>query len=283
MKNIKYFLIALLVFALAFSFASCKKTPEYPVQINETLVIEIAPNKVGSLSSVTNAAIKLMGYDDRLATEDFGSPLNINLENIMASNISVLFTPVNLSENTNNQLKNAGITVVNLPTPENYEQLKEYYKIIATIMGGNVTGKDVALNINKAMDESFENIAIFLENKQKFSYVFLYEENIAANNISFVNNMLEKCGGENKVAEENRIDSNKLAELNPDLLIVNKGLKEKLVNNEALKELNAIKNNKILEIDVNTFNLMGEGFMNVLYDILQTQYPDFLSSPESKE
>ena len=271
------------MFTLAFSFASCKKTPEYPVQINETLVIEIAPNKVGSLSSVTNAVIKLMGYDDRLATEDFGSPLNVNVENIIKSNISVLFTPVLLSENTSNQLKQAGINVINLPTPENYDQLKEYYKIIATIMGGNVTGKEVALNINKAMDESFANIAIFLEEKARFSYVFLYEENIAANNASLVNNIIAKCGGDNKIAEENIIDDNKLIELNPDLLIVNKGIKEKLASNEALKNLNAFKNNKVVEIDVNTFNLMGEGFMNVLYDILQTQYPDFLAAPESKE
>ena len=80
MKIAKYFLIALLVFSLLFSFASCKKQTEYPVEIGN-VIIDIAPNKVGSLSSVVTSAIKLMGYDDRLASEDFGSPLNINVEN----------------------------------------------------------------------------------------------------------------------------------------------------------------------------------------------------------
>ena len=282
MKIAKYFLIALLVFSLLASFASCKKQTEYPVEIGD-VIIDIAPNKVGSLSSVVTSAIKLMGYDDRLASEDFGSPLNINVENIVASNISVLFTPIELSENTNNQLKNVGIQIVKLSTPENFEQLKELYKIVGAVMGGNVTGKEVALNINKDLDESFKNIEIFLENKTKFSYVFLYEENIAANNTSFVNNILAKCGGENKIAEENNIDNNKLNELNPDLIIVNTGMKEKLTSNTELTNLNAIKNNKIVEIDVNAFNLMGEGFTKILYDILAAQYPDFLQDTTEKE
>ena len=282
MKNTKYFLIALLIFSLVFSFASCKKQTEYPVEINN-IVIDVAPTKVGSLSSVTNSAIKLMGYDNRLATEDFGSPLNINIENIIASNISVLFTPVELSNNTSNQLSNVGIKVVKLSTPENYEQLKEYYKIIATVMGGNITGKEIALNINKDMDESFSNIETFLEGKEKFSYVFLYRENTAANNTSFVNNILAKCGGNNKVTEENEINNTKLLELNPDLLIVNTGMKEKLMADTELANLSAIKNNKIVEIEVRTFNLMGEDFMKIIYDILDTQYPDFLEDSAQKE
>lgn len=282
MKNTNRFLALLLAFALVFSFASCKKQTEYPVEINET-IIDIAPTKVGSLSSVANSVIKLMGYDDRLVTEDFGSPLNVNVENIISANLSVLFTPVKLSSNTHNQLQNVGIKVVEVATPENYEQLKEYYKIIATVMGGNITGKEVAANINKDMDESFLNIEKFLENKSKFSYVFLYEENIAANNTSFVNNILNKCGGVNKLDNKNSIDNNKLVELNPDLLIVNKGLKEKIINNVELGNLNAVKNNKIVEIDVNTFNLMGEGFMKILYDVLDAQYPDFLEDDTQKE
>ncbi len=282
MKNITRVLALILTLALVFSVAACKKQSEYPVEINDT-VIEIAPNKVAALSDVTNAVIKLLGYDDRLVMGDFGSPLSVNVENIISQDISVLFTPVELSENTKNQLKNVGITIVKLPNPENYNQLKEYYKIVATVMGGNITGKEVALNINKDMDESFKNIDTFKAEKSGFSYVFLYEENIAANNTSFVNDFLSKVGGTNKVETENAIDNNTLKTLNPDILIVNTGLKEKIINNAELAELNAVKNNKIVEIDVNKFNLLADGLMNILYDILDTQYPDFIVEDTQKE
>ena len=282
MKKATTFLVLILVLALVFSFAACKQKTEYPVEINET-VIDIAPDKVASLSNVTNAVIKLMGYDDRLVTGEFGSPLKVNVENLILADVSLLFTPTELSQNTKEQLENVGVKIVKLSTPENYEQLKEYYKAVGSCMGGNITGEEEAMNITRDMDESFKNIETFLKGKQSFSYIFLYEENIAANNISFANNILNLCGGKNKVTNENNIDNNKLKTLNPNVLIVNKGLKEKIENNSELKEMDAVKNNKIVEIDVNNFNLMAEGFMNILYDILDTQYPDFLNDSTQKE
>lgn len=282
MKNTFRFLALVLSLVLVFFVASCKPETEYPVEVNGAQV-DIAPNKVAALSDVAIAVIEHLGYGDRLVKGDFGTPLNLNVENLFAENVSVVFTPANLSAVTLNQLKSQGIVNITLPSPDNFEELKAYYMAVAKVMGGNITGKEAAEFVINPMQESLDNIAEFLSTKNKYSYVFIYEEGFAANNKSFANNMLSLIGGNNKMGENNTITAEELIKLNPDTLIVNIGLKEKIINNQNLSQINAVKNNKIIEIDVAAFNKMGKGFMDSLYTILENQYPDFINDGTQKE
>lgn len=282
MKNTTRFLALCLSLVLVFFAASCKQQTEYPVEINGTTV-SIAPNKVAALSDVASGVIEHLGYGERLVNGDFGTPLNLKVENIFAENISVVFTSANLSEITLKQLSAEGVLVITLPNPENFDELKAYYNAVATVLGGNITGKQAAENVINPMQTSLDNIATFLKTKNKYSYLFLYEEGYAANNKSFANNMLTLIGGTNQMGESNNIDNNKLLELNPEVLIVNTGMKQSIINNTAFSELNAVKNNKVIEIDMLAFNKIGKGFMDSLYTILESQYPDFINNGTQKE
>lgn len=276
MKIYTKILSLFLCFVLVFVCASCSENnSEYPVVINE-VSINSAPSKVASLSDSANSVIKYFGYDDRLVLGEFGTPLNVNTKNIIDAKVSLLITPSELASGTKKELTKNGVEVVTVSLPETYEQLKEYYKTIGSIMGGNKTGMNVAKDVLSDIDESLNNINKFLDKKETFSYVFFYEEGYAANSNSFVNDMLSRCGGVNKVKEQNALSLEELKELNPSTIIVPQEMKQLLLDNKDLSELSAVKNNKIIEIDVNAFNDMGIDFINCLYEILENQYPDFL-------
>ena len=88
--------------------------------------------------------------------------------------------------------------------------------------------------------------------------------------------MLNKCNGENLAGENILIDANKLQELNPNIIIAPNDLTKDFTN----EQLNAVKNKKVLGVDIASFNNMGEGFMNSIYTILDFVYEDFIVNPK---
>lgn len=276
MKVFKKLFVIFLSLIMVFCASSCKeKISEYPVSFGGA-ELDIAPLKVISLSDVSTSVIKLLGYDDRLIQGEFGNAITPNVETIKASGANLVITPTAFSTSIVSDLNSVGVKVASIATPTNYEELKSYYVALASLFGGNITGKGVALEIIKDYEESFKNINTFIGNKEKFSYVLFYEKDYAASNISFLSNVLNKCNGENLAGENILIDANKLQELNPNIIIAPNDLTKDFTN----EQLNAVKNKKVLGVDIASFNNMGEGFMNSIYTILDFVYEDFIVNPK---
>ncbi len=276
MKRFRSIVSVLICALIVITVSGCKdEITEYPVEYGGA-VLQLAPNRIISMSDAVTSVIKLMGYDDRLIEGEFGTNINPDINAISAANPNLVLTTSAFSSDNAQKIINGGAEIAVLNLPVSYEGLKQFYIELASLLGGNITGKSVADRLIADMDESFNNIGEFLKDKQQYTAVIFYEEGYAAAEGSLASDILSKCGGKNLVGESYELTYEGLQALNPDTIFVPAGMAAVVKSNEILKELSAVKNNHVFEIDIKGLNELGGGFMNTVYSMLEQQFPDFL-------
>lgn len=279
--KLKSIVCGITAFLICFSCAGCaEKTEntEFPVKYFN-VEEEKAPNGVVSMSETVSQSIVYLGYGDRMITGDFGDSITPNTDNIIAANPDLLFTCTALSDANTKKLNDAGIKIALVTLPKNLEELSDYYIGICSLIGGNITGKSVAETFNKDIKESFTNIKKFVnDNNKNLNAVIYLEENYAAIPDTFISNIFSLAGINNlNNGTDYYLNAERLALLNPDVIICGEDVGAKLLANESLKDLNAVKNKLILTGDIKQINNLGKGFLDNIYGILQKAYPDFIS------
>ncbi|EDO0934091.1 ABC transporter substrate-binding protein [Listeria monocytogenes] len=165
-------------------------------------------------------------------------------------------------------LKDAGINVFVVPDATD---LKAAEKSIITV--GKLTGKEKEA---KEVTDSMEEQKVAIEKKAKELktspkvWIEISPDLYTAGKGTFMNEMLELAGGTNVVTESGFIPYNeeKVVELQPDIILsVYPDAKATIQKRAAWKDIPAVKNDKIYEMDANKLSRPGPRLLEGAADI----------------
>ncbi|MGN1136442.1 MAG: ABC transporter substrate-binding protein [Oscillospiraceae bacterium] len=235
----------------------------YPVTIG-SLVFNAAPETVGSLSPAITDIIAELGFADKLVgvssyceyegmpsdIADLGSSANPDADVIIKAAPTLLISHSPIAKKDITAIEGAGTRVLIIPAPSSVEELYELYHDIYRVFQGSDENEEAAVSACfEKLERSFNNYSDVLGD-----YVYIMSSKLAfASDSSFSGSFFSKLG-KNAAANEEGISlsAERLVELDPEYVIIPSGLKI----SRLPEELSAVQNNKVIQLDKETEQLL---------------------------
>lgn len=273
MKNIKFLSIIMSVVTLLFVFAGCNLDDGYPLTIGGAEITK-QPETVAVLSEHTASAIYALGYKTYLVgapsefltseikgVTDLGGTMFIDFEKVYELSPDVLITPAELTDEVKENLKSRNIKTVLLTTPTNYNEVAPYYEALSKLFLG------VEKYVEAYEPYIGESERIINETKTSLNgvtkRVALYvEEGYLATGDTIAGQVMEKAGMVNIAAEKTdyMMSFADIKAADPEVIFCPAGLSEIILKEEMYKEITAVKNAAVYEVDVEALVYASEGF-----------------------
>lgn len=268
-KNLSVLMAALVLFV---SLSACKDSG-FPVTVENVEITE-PPQTVAVISEQAASAICALGYKSYLVgapseflttkmegVTDLGATMFIDFEKVYELSPNVLITPGELASSVLENLKIRNITVVVLKTPTKYSEVAPYYEALSKIFLGEK-------NYTEAYDAYIgETERIISETKTSLKGVnkkvaLFIEEGFIATGDTIAGEALEKAGFINIGSEKTdyMMSAAEIKTANPDVIFCPEGLSETIMEIQAYKDVTAIKNGAVYEVDVSALVFASEGF-----------------------
>ncbi|EHZ2232968.1 ABC transporter substrate-binding protein [Listeria monocytogenes] len=263
-----------------------KKTEKIEVKdaTGNTITIEEAPTKIVSLMPSNTEILFALDLGDKVkgvtAYDDYPkeaqkvekvTSTSVDTEKIIAIKPDLVLGHESMlatEKDAYQLLKDAGINVFVVPDATD---LKAAEKSIITV--GKLTGKEKEA---KEVTDSMEEQKVAIEKKAKELktspkvWIEISPDLYTAGKGTFMNEMLELAGGTNVVTESGFIPYNeeKVVELQPDIILsVYPDAKATIQKRAAWKDIPAVKNDKIYEMDANKLSRPGPRLLEGAADI----------------
>ncbi|EAK9824408.1 ABC transporter substrate-binding protein [Listeria monocytogenes] len=263
-----------------------KKTEKIEVKdaTGNTITLEEAPTKIVSLMPSNTEILFALDLGDKVkgvtAYDDYPkeaqkvekvTSTSVDTEKIIAIKPDLVLGHESMlatEKDAYQLLKNAGINVFVVPDATD---LKAAEKSIITV--GKLTGKEKEA---KEVTDSMEEQKVAIEKKAKELktspkvWIEISPDLYTAGKGTFMNEMLELAGGTNVVTESGFIPYNeeKVVELQPDIILsVYPDAKATIQKRAAWKDIPAVKNDKIYEMDANKLSRPGPRLLEGAADI----------------
>lgn len=290
-KLLSIILTVVMIIAIVLTGCSTKKAetvPEvkketnitiYPLKVtdgfNREVTIDKEPERIVSLAPNVTETIYALGKGDQLVgrtdfcdypeeagkIQSVGTITDPSVEKIIDLKPDVVIASNLSKKETVKKLEDLKLKVVVLYGEESFDGT---YKTINSI-GEVVNAKDKAETIVKDMKTKVSAIADKVKNAQKPTvyYVVGYGQSgdFTAGKGTFIGQMLEMAGGVNAADDTDgwNYSLEKLTSKNPDLMICSKfyDAKKGIETSAGYKDLKAVKENKLFEIDENLISRQG--------------------------
>ncbi|EAD8958169.1 ABC transporter substrate-binding protein [Listeria monocytogenes] len=263
-----------------------KKTEKIEVKdaTGNTITLEEAPTKIVSLMPSNSEILFALDLGDKVkgvtAYDDYPkeaqkvekvTSTSVDTEKIIAIKPDLVLGHESMlatEKDAYQLLKDAGINVFVVPDATD---LKAAEKSIITV--GKLTGKEKEA---KEVTDSMEEQKVAIEKKAKELktspkvWIEISPDLYTAGKGTFMNEMLELAGGTNVVTESGFIPYNeeKVVELQPDIILsVYPDAKATIQKRAAWKDIPAVKNDKIYEMDANKLSRPGPRLLEGAADI----------------
>lgn len=276
----------------AFGFSGCSRgNKDYPVTVGN-ITFEEQPENIVVLSDNLADIISCIGYDvnmvgksDSVTQEDLkvvpsmGSETSPDAAQIAAQKADVVFYDENLDESTVKTLEDNGIKTVKMVSAETSEELSTLYQSLGTILGGAETGAAKGA-------EAYSNLVASMDNiKSKYSggsilntVCYLYSQDgqlkIAGKN-TFADFLLGYTGAVNVAVDTDsgEVDVSNLKISNPTYIFYSDStVTDMLKSDKTLKNLTALKENKVMEISYTDMSRHGMTALSNLDKMVSFMY-----------
>jgi iron complex transport system substrate-binding protein len=186
------------------------------------------------------------------------------------------------SEDPFASLKEAGISVVYIPSSNSIKGIYEDIRFIANITNTEEKGEKIIEIMQKEIGE-VKDIAKNIKNKKKVYFEIAPSPNIfTMGKETFQNDIIELIGGENIFSSETGWISpsgESIIEKNPNVIITNVSYTETpvedILNREGFSEIDAIKNKQVYLIDANASSRPSPNILKAIKEIAVAVYPDY--------
>ncbi len=271
-------------------------TNGYPQKITDTYKREITlpkePSRVISLAPNITEIIFSLGKQEKLVGRtdycDYPESVNNipsvgtmkepNIEKIAQLNPDLIIASTHFQKETLKKLEDLKINTVVFYGEENFEGAYETIRNVGNILGAKEKAEQIVLE----MEEKVKDVTQRVKGKGQPSvyYVVSYGNygDYTAGKDTFIGKMIEMAGGKNAADDAKgwKYSIEKLVEKNPDILICSKyfdslnGIK----NTTGYKELKAVKEGKLFEIDNNQLDRQGTRLADGLVDLAKIIHPE---------
>jgi iron complex transport system substrate-binding protein len=310
-KIIKNLTVAFLTMIMMVTFAACGNSntkenapnttkvdsaTKYPYTAKDSkgkeVVIEKEPKRIISVAPSVTEIIYALGKGEELVgrtdyddypeqvknVESVGSLSDPNVEKIIELKPDVVVASTHFKDDVAKKLEDLGIKIVVL---YNAKDFNGAYDAINTL-GQIVNAQDSAKNLVASMKKKIEDVKEKVKGKEtpKVYYVvgFGKDGDYTATGDTFIAQMIEMAGGNNiaKDASGWKYSLEKIIENDPEYIVISKnyGMKDQFIATTGYKELSAVKNNKVIEIDDNLLNRQGPRLAEGVETIAKILHPD---------
>ena len=247
-------------------------------------IITIAPNITEGIYALGKGA-NLVGrsdYDDypgeALKVASVGSLLQPNIEKIVELKPDVVFASTHFDKAVIKKLEALNIKVIVLYGEENFTGVYDTMTKLGLVVNASVKAQSIVSDMKKKV----ANITSKVANAKKPTvyYVAGYGKSgdFTAGKDTFIGNMIEMAGGKNAADDAVgwKYSVEKLVEKDPDVLICSKFFDSKkgIEATAGYKDLKAVKNGKLLEVDDNTIVRQGPRLAEGLEAIAKLIHPE---------
>lgn len=305
--------ILLIVFVFTFSVIGCNqnnttssnedkkqvesvKNTTYPLKIKDSLnrevTIEKEPKKVISAApNITETIYALNKEDTLIGRTDFctypkeaskiqsiGGLTNPNIEKITNLKPDIVIASNHFREQDLKKLEELNIKVVVLSGPESFQSTYDIMRNVGKILNANDKANSIVSNMIKKVD--YVKAKVKGKGTPTTYYVVSFGKSgdFTAGKDTFLDTMITTAGGKNAASDVTgwKYSLEKLIEKNPDIIICSNKFnsKNEIKVQEGYKDLDAVKKNKLFEIDEDIINRQGPRLADGLEALAKILHPD---------
>lgn len=230
----------------------------YPVTVG-SFVFKEQPMYVGSLSPAITEIICELNYSDALIGKSsycdypetvsdklcLGSAANPDVDAIIAAAPQLLISHSPIAKKDITAIENAGTRVWIMPAPNSVEELYNYYRDIASVFGGKLTGEDAADEAMRPLLDALNGADGSMD-----SFVYIMSSELAAATDSTFAGSFFSGFGKNAAGDTEEVvfTEEELAEIDPEWIIIPHTLSEDNMPN-ALSGLKAVQSGRVIVLD----------------------------------
>lgn len=210
--------------------------------------------------------------------ESVGNIMNPSIEKIVELNPDIVIASTHFQKTVLKKLEDLGVKVAVLYGEENFDGVYDTIRQVGKILNSN----EKAAQVITAMQKKVTYITSAVEHgrKPKVFYIVFYGDGgfYTAGQGTFIGNMLTLAGGDNAAADSKgwQYSIEKLVEKDPEFLICSKfyHTKSVLERTPGLKDVQAVKEGRLLEIDHNLLDRQGPRLAEGLETLARLLHPE---------
>lgn len=255
------------------------------------IVIKQIPEKVICFSpefveimvalGVGNTLIGRSSYSDYpaevLSVPDMGDLFNLNLETIVEAKPDLILLSSMADEAMVKSLTDQGLQVVTLDADTNVEGVYTYINTLGTIFRVDEQANKMVEDM-KAQISEIQSKVEGLEKPSVYFIVSAGEYTSTATPDTFINGLMELAGGENIASDGSNwmYSVEKIIEKDPEIMICSNlwDTKNTVMGLEGYKDLTAVKEGRLYEVDENIFYRQGPRLVEAIQALAEIFHPE---------
>lgn len=247
-------------------------------------IISIAPNITETIAAL-NAESKLVGrtefcdYPESIkSVESIGTLSEPNIEKIVELKPDLVIASTHFKKETVQKLEQLNIKVLVLYSSEDFKGAYETIEEVAKAIGEEEAGTKIVSDMKVKVEEIANKVKE--ANKPKVYYVVGFGKggDYTAGKGTFIDQLITMAGGINVAndVEGWKYSFEKLVEKDPDLMICSKfyDTKAGLTGTDGYKDLRAVKEGNLFEMDNNTIDRQGPRLADGLLELAKLIHPE---------
>lgn len=303
--------VVILIFAAAFLFGNGTAEKNVPVPVagkaaeqpqnqvitvtdsyGRTITLDSPVKTIVSVAPSVTETVFALGKGDLLAgrtdycdypaeaasVQSIGSLMEPNIEKIAEINPDIVIASNHFKKESAEKLENLSIKVLVLNENKTFKGAYETIRDIAKITGAEAKAEEIIAGMQKTV-EDVEN-AVAGKDKPTVYYMIGFGEygDYTAGGDTFIGQMIEMAGGDNIAKNVNgwAYSLESLVEADPDSIVVSKywNMKQNFIKADGYKELTAVKEGRVYEIDANLLDRQGPRLAEGLRALAEIIHPE---------
>ncbi|MBZ9634943.1 ABC transporter substrate-binding protein [Clostridium sp. FP1] len=268
----------------------------YPIKVvdsyNRTVTIEKEPKRIITIAPNITEGVYALGkggnlvgrsdYDDypteTLKVSSVGSLLKPNIEKIVELKPDVVIASTHFDKAVVKKLETLNIKVIVLYGEESFAGVYDTMSKLGQVVNASGKAQSIISDMKKKVADITSKVANAKKPAVYYVAGFGKSGDFTAGKDTFIGNMIEIAGGKNAADDAIgwKYSVEKLVEKNPDVLICSKffDTKKGIEATNGYKDLKAVKNGKLLEIDENTIVRQGPRLAEGLESMAKLIHPE---------
>lgn len=310
-RIVNNFIVALLAVVMVVTLAACGNTnnngnkdnknieasvTKYPYTVKDSrgkeVVIEKEPQRIISVAPNITELIYALGKGDKLvgrtdycdypteakSVQSIGSLTDPNIEKIIELKPDVVVASTHFKDDVAKKLEALGIKIVVLYNANDFSGVYDAINSLGQIINAQDKAKTLVATMQKKIEEVKAKVEGQKLPKVYFVVGFGKDGDYTATGDTFMGQIIQIAGGTNiaKDATGWKYSLEKIIENDPEYIVISKnyGMKAQFITTAGYKELSAVKNNKVIEVDDNLLNRQGPRLAEGVEALAKILHPD---------
>lgn len=247
-------------------------------------IVSVAPNITETIAAL-NAQDRLVGrtefcdFPESVASvESIGTLQEPNIEKIAELKPDVVIASTHFKKESLEKLEQLGIKVVVLYGEESFDGVYETIEKVSKVIGEEEAGNKIVKDMKAKVEDVLNKVKDAKKPVVYYVVGFGQYGDYTAGKGTFIDQLIDMAGGTNAAndVEGWKYSVEKLVEKNPDILICSKFYDSKagIMQTNGYKDLTAVKEGKLFEIDNNILDRQGPRLAEGLEELAKIIHPE---------